>query len=176
MESLYLLLSYIDQIFINSLFISVLSILIAGNISHTNIREPLAIVRWLMFSYAILNTNDYLIAYFSASNYLSFSTETTGSYGFLPIYLFIAGRILPLVLLFNRPGRSPYILLGLSLLMNAGWLFEFLKLFSTERQNQTLTQLLINFLLFFLLKGVFIGALIYSIGRLIKKRSLIQNQ
>lgn len=171
MEVLYLLTNLINDIFIKDLFISILSIMVVGKILKTDTRNAFAIIKGLILVYAVSNICYFFIACFSPSTMASFLGSATGSYSFAYYLMLLPNTILPLLLLFKKLGRNKYLLLALSFLMNIGWVFELFVIYSTDlHRDYVATQLSFNYLWFMVLKGVFIGSVIYAIGRTVKRK------
>jgi hypothetical protein len=171
MEVLYLLISFINGLFIKSLFISILSIMLVGKVLKTDTRKAFVITKALILIYAGLNISSYVITYFSPAIMDSFLVRTTGPYKFAYYLMTVSNTILPLLLLFKRLGRNKYVLLILSFLMDIGWIFELFIIYSTDlHRDNTLTPLSFNFLWLMLLNGIFIGSVIYAIGRAFKHK------
>jgi hypothetical protein len=173
MEVLYLLTNLINAIFIKGLFISILSIMIAGKILKRDSRIAFAIIKWLILVYAGLNIGYYFIAYFSPVTRVSFLVRATGSYNFAYYIMLVPNTVLPLLLMFKKPGRNGYVLLALSFLMNIGWAFELFVIYSTDiHRDHIANQLSFNYLWLIVLNGAFIGSVIYAIGRAINRKML----
>lgn len=171
MEVLYLLTSFINSIFIKSLFISILSIMLVGKILRTDTRNAFVITKGLILIYAGLNITTYIIAYFSPVTMDSFLARTAGPYSFSYYLMIVPNTILPLLLLFKRLSRNKPLLLILSFLMNIGWVFELLIIYSTDmHRDNTATRLSFYSLWAILLNGIFIGSVIYAIGRVFKDK------
>lgn len=169
MEGLFLLTNFINGIFIKSLCISILSIMIAGKILKTDTRNAFAIVKWLIVVYAGLNITYYLLVYFSPGVMDSFWERAAGPYSFAWYLMYLPNTVLPLLLLFKNIGRNKYVLLILSFLMNIGWMFDsFVYYTTTIESNQRPARSSFDFLWFIVLWGVFIGSVIYAVGRAIK--------
>ena len=166
MEALYLLTTFINSIFIQCLFISILSIIVVGKLLKTDTRNAFAIIKWIILIYAGLNICYYLGAYLSPVTMIDFLGEAKGNYSFAFYLMLVPNTILPLFLLLRKVGRSKYILWALSFLMNAGWLLELFVIYSTDfhREYATIPSSF-NFLWFAVLKGVFVGSVIYATGR-----------
>jgi hypothetical protein len=173
MEVLYLLTNLINAIFIKGLFISMLSIMIAGKVLKTDTRNAFTIIKWLILVYAGLNTSYYFFAYFSPTIMVSFWERATDSYSFAYDLMVVPNTLLPLLLLFKKPGRNKYVLLALSFLMNIGWIFELFVIYRTDlHRDHVTTHLSFNFLWYILLSGIFIGSVIYAIGGAIQRKML----
>jgi len=171
MEVLNLLTSFIDGVFIKSLFISILSIMLADKVLKTDTRNAFVIIRGLILVYAGLNISYYFIVYFSPTASDSFFERIRGPYSFAYYLMIVPNTILPLLLLFNRLGSNKYILLILSFLMNIGWVFDLFIIYSTDiSRNNTSIGLSFNSLWFITIYGIFIGSVIYAIGRLFKHK------
>ena len=171
MEALYLLTSFINGIFIKSLFISIISIILVGKVLKADTRNAFIITKAIILIYAALNIIYYIAVYFSPAAIDSFVGRATGTYSFAFYLMLVPNTILPLLLLFKRLGRNKYVLLILSFLMNIGWIFELLIIYSTDmHRDNTATRLSFNFLWFILLNGILIGSVIYAIGRAFKNK------
>ncbi|MBK0380890.1 hypothetical protein [Mucilaginibacter segetis] len=171
MEVLYLLITLINSIFIKSLFISILSIMLAGRILKTDTRNAFAIIKGLILVYAGLNIIYYFIAYFSPATMVSFWGRGMGNYSFAYYLMFAANTLLPLLLFFKKLGRNKFVLLTLSFLMNIGWVFELFIIYHTDiYRNYNGNQLSLNFLWFIVLNGFFIGSVMYAIGSAVKRK------
>lgn len=172
MEILYLLTNLINAIFIKGLSVSILSIMIAGKILKTDTRNAFAIIKWLILIYAGLNIVYYFIAYFSHATTDSFLERTTGPYSFAYYTMLIPNTLLPLLLIFEKPGHNKYVLLALSFLMNIGWILELFVIYSVSiHRDHTTKELSFNYLWIIVLIGAFIGSVIYAIGRAIKRNT-----
>jgi hypothetical protein len=170
METFYLITHLIDSIFIKGLFISVLSIIIVGRVLKADTRNAFAIIKWIVFVYAALNIVYYYAVSFSGEM-LSFNERAMGPYNLVYYLMMVPNTLLPLLLLFKKWGRNKYILLALSLLMNVGWMFELFTIYNTDFHIDHIHSLpSLNFLWFIALKGVFIGAVIYAIGRAVTRK------
>ncbi|ASU35851.1 hypothetical protein [Mucilaginibacter xinganensis] len=173
MKVLHLLTYFINSIFIKSLFISILSIMLVGNVLKTDNTNAFKIIKGLILVYAGLNISYYFIAYFSPATNVSFLGRATDYYGFVYYIMLVPNTLFPLLLLFKKLGRNKYVLLTLSFLMNLGWVIEFFIIDITALQRDYMaTQLSLNFLWLILLQGLFIGSVIYAIGRAVKPKML----
>jgi hypothetical protein len=167
LEALYLLTSIINGIFIKSLFISIISIILVGKVFKADTRNSFIITKAIILIYAALNIIYYIAVYFSAVAMDTFVGRVTVTY-----LMLVSNTILPLSLLFKRVGRNKYVLLILSFLMNIGWIFELLIIYSTDmHRDNTATRLPLNSLWFILLNGIFIASVIYAIGRAFKNKA-----
>ncbi len=171
MSVLYLLTSFIDGVFIKTLFISILSIMLAGKVLKTDIRNAFVIVKILLLLYAILNIGNYAIGYFFPDTMNNLWERATGPYSFAFYLMAVPNTLLPLLLLFKKLGRNKYLLLSFSFLMNVGWLFEFIVVYNVSlHRDYFLVQPSLNPWWFFVLYGFFIGSIIYAVGRTIKHK------
>ncbi|MEJ2880367.1 hypothetical protein [Pedobacter sp. GR22-6] len=172
MEALYLLTNFINDIFIKSLFISILSIILVGKVFKADNRNAFIITKVIILIYAALNTICYIAVYFSPAAMESFVARATGPYRSAFYLMLVPNTLLPLSLLFKRLGRNKYVLLILSVLMNIGWIFELLTIYSTDmHRDYAATRLSFNPLWFILLNGIFIGSVIYAVGRAFKNKA-----
>jgi hypothetical protein len=131
-------------------------------------RNAYFIIKWLVLFYAGLNISYYVIAYFSPAEMVSFGGRTTGFYSFTFYLMLACNTILPLLLLFKKMGYNKYVLLILSLLISMGWIFELFVIYSINMDRDYTKRLSFNPLWFIVLNGVFIGSVIYAIGRAFK--------
>jgi hypothetical protein len=168
MDILYLLTGLINDIFIKGLFISALSMIIVGKALKADTRNAFAIIKWIVLVYAGLNIV-YYYAVSSSAEMLSFNERAVGPYSFAFYLMLVPNTVLPLLLLFKKFGRNKYVLLSLSLLMNIGWMLELFIIYDTELNNSHKLPSP-NFLWFIALKGVFISAIIYAIGRAVTRK------
>jgi hypothetical protein len=173
MEVLYLLTSFINDIFIKGLFISILSIMIAGKVLKTDTRNAFAIVKWLILVYAVLNTGYYFFAIFSPDKMVSFWERATDVYSYAYDLMIVSNTLLPLLLFLKKPGRNKYVLLALSFLMNIGWMFELFVIYRTDfHRDNGVRDLSFNVWWYILLSGTFIGSVIYAIGGAVQRKML----
>ncbi|MFD0792561.1 hypothetical protein ACFQZX_02970 [Mucilaginibacter litoreus] len=171
MKALYLLINFFDGIIIKSLFISVLSIMLAGKVLKTDTRNAFGVTRMLILIYAGLNIILYVTAYFSPSAMAGLLGRTTDLYSFVYYFMIVSNTIFPLILLFKKLGHNKYVLLSLSFLMNIGWLMELLIIYNTDMHiNNTATRPSNDYLWFILINGIFIGSVIYAIGGAFKHK------
>jgi hypothetical protein len=145
--------------------------MLAGKILKADTRNAFLIVKMLMVIYAILNIGNYCIACFFSATIYSLPIRVTGPYNFAFFLMIVPNTLLPLLLFFKKLGSNKYILLTLSFLMNIGWLFELVTFYITNMGRDYIpTQSPFNWLWFLLLQGFLIGAIIYAIGRAIKRK------
>jgi hypothetical protein len=171
MDTLYLLSGFINDIFIKGLFISVLSIMIVGRILKADTRNAFVIIRWMILVHAVLSIVYYYMLSFAAAITISFYERSMALNNLAYYLMLIPNTLLPLLLLFKKLGRNQYVLLALSLLMNIGWMLEWYIIYDTELHNKhNHYEPSLNVLWFFALKGVFIGAVIYAIGRAVTRK------
>lgn len=171
MDILYLLTGFINAIFIKGLFISVLSIMIVGRILKADTRIAFAIIKWIVIVYGAINIVYYYMVSFFSAEMVSFNERAVGPYSFAFYLMLVPNTVLPLLLLFKKLGRNKYVLLALSLLMNMGWMLELLTIYTTDFYIDNIHKLpSLNILWFIVLKGVFIGAVIYAIGRTVTRK------
>jgi hypothetical protein len=143
--------------------------MIVGKVLKTDTRNAFVIIKGLIVVYAGLNICYYYIVYFSPSIMFGFWGRANGSYSFVYYLMLVPNTLLPLLLLFKNPGRNKYVLLALSFLLNIGWMFELFVIYSTDLHSDHIaTQPSFNYLWFIVLNGVFIGSVIYAIGRAVK--------
>jgi len=172
MEVLYLLTNLINAIFIKGLFISILSIMIVGKVLKTDTHNAFVIIKGIILVYAGLNIGYYFVACFSPADMVSIRGRATDSYNFAYYIMLVPNTLLPLLLLFKKVGRNKYLLLALAFLMNIGWMFELFVIYNTNLHREHLaTQLSFNYLWFIVLEGLFVGSVIYAIGRIIKRKT-----
>lgn len=170
MEILYLLINIINDVLIRGLFISILSILIAGRVLKTDVHNAFTIIKWIILVYAGLNICYYFFAYFAIPARTSFFERATGPYSFTFYLMLVPNTVLPLLLL-KKWRYNKYLMLTLSFLMNIGWTFELLVIYvMTTHRDYITTRPSFNYLWLVVLKGFFIGALIYVIGRAFKRK------
>ncbi len=171
MLNLYLLNTFINTIFIKGLFISVLSIIIAGKLLKTDNRHALLIIRWIILVYTALNISYNLLTFFSPVDANGILERLTGTYWLLNSFIFIIENILPFLLLIKRISYNKYILLAISFLINLSWLYNLFAIYSTNlHRDYVQPKLSYTPLWFMLLYGILLGSIIYAIGRIIERK------
>lgn len=145
--------------------------MLVGKVLKGDTRNAFVIAKAIILIYAVLNIANYIAVYFSPTEMDSFMGRAGGVYSFAYYLMFVSNTVLPLLLFFKRVGRNKYLLLILSVLMNVGWIFDLLIIYSTDmHRDNTTTRHSFNFLWFMLLNGIFIGSVIYAIGRAFKHK------
>ena len=170
MQAYQMFMEIIQSVFIRGLFVSVLSIIAAGKIFKSDIRNALAIIKSIILVYAGLTIVYYLIEILTPTKIEAdaFGQRFTGPYGFAYYMMLVPNTILPLLLFFKKLGRNKYVLLALSFLMNIGWMFEVFVIYTTDL-HRNITHLSYNYIWFILLlKGPFVGSVIYAISKCVK--------
>ncbi|RFZ92376.1 hypothetical protein D0C36_13170 [Mucilaginibacter conchicola] len=167
MESYHVLISFINDLFIRGLFISILSVIIAGKLFKTDIRNTLEIMRWVMISYAVLNIGRYVSDLFDPKGISDLFDEVNGPDVYMFYLTIIPNTIFPLSLLFKKAGRNKYMLLAMSVLMHIGWFVEFCVVYNYGIKTEELVDQLYTYLWFLLLKGLLVGGIINAIGNAI---------
>lgn len=146
--------------------------MVAGKVLKVDTRNAFKIIKWVVLVYAGLNICYYVVVYFTPAAMDSFLGKARGTYDFSFYLMFVPNTILPLFLLFKKLGHNKYVLLTLSFLMNAGWLLELFALYNTDFHREYVTSLpLSNYLWLVVLKGFFIGSVIYAIGNSFNRKT-----
>jgi hypothetical protein len=118
------LVSFLSDHFIRGIFISILTIALAGWFNKgINMRISITIIRWTIILYAILATAD-TIASFAFGFSDSYQERMSGPYWTAYWFMIFANTLLPLLLLLNKIRDKLLWLFVISIAMNAGWLFE----------------------------------------------------
>ena len=128
MELFIELLSFIDDHFIDGIFVSVLLIIIVKKfIKSIKTQAALEIVSYLMVFYCLLSII-YLILIsivkVDTELYASFINRATGIYKLTYILMLVLHSFLPFLLLIKKFRSKLYLVFFIALFMNLGWLFE----------------------------------------------------
>lgn len=146
--------------------------MIVGKALKADTRNAFVIIKWIILVHGGLSIVYYYMVSFSAAEMISFNERAIGQYSFAFYLMLVPNTLLPLLLLFKKLGRNKYVLLVLSLLMNMGWILELFTIYNTDFYIDNIHSLpSLNFLWFIALKGVFIGAVIYAIGRVVTRKA-----
>jgi membrane-associated HD superfamily phosphohydrolase len=176
------LLSFIDDHFIDGIFVSVLLIIIVRKFFKSiKSQTALDILSYLMVFYCLLSII-YLflisIVKVDSNLYASFINRATGIYKLTYILMLVAHSFLPLLLLFRKFRTKIYLVFFIALFMNLGWLFESYVIHITnfhqeygENRNAFLP---FDRELIILGKGFLLGILALIIGN-IKEHRLVKN-
>jgi hypothetical protein len=128
MELFIELLSFIDDHYIDGIFVSVLLIIIVRKfIKSIKTGTALEIISYLMVFYCLLSIIClFLISVVKVDSelYASFINRATGIYKLTYILMLLAHSFLPLLLLFKKFRSKLYLVFFIALFMNLGWLFE----------------------------------------------------
>jgi len=128
MELFIELLSFIDDHFIDGIFVSVLLIIIVRKfLKSIKTGTSLEIISYLMVIYCLLSIIYlFLISVVKVDSelYASFINRATGIYKLTYILMLLAHSFLPLLLLFKKFRSKLYLVFFIALFMNLGWLFE----------------------------------------------------
>lgn len=135
MEQFIELLSFIDDHFIDGIFISVLLIIIVRKFFKSiKTQNALTILSYLMIFYSLLSII-YLILIsvvkVDSELYASFINRANGIYKSIYILMLFSHSFLPLLLLFKKLRSKIYLVLFIAIFMNLGWLFESFVIHST---------------------------------------------
>ncbi|GAA4056457.1 hypothetical protein [Flavobacterium chungnamense] len=122
------LLSFIDDHFIDGIFVSVLLIIIVRKFFKSiKTQNALTILSYLMVFYCLLSII-YLILIsvvkVDSELYASFINRATGIYKLTYILMLVAHTFLPLLLLFKKFRSKLYLVFFIAIFVNLGWLFE----------------------------------------------------
>ena len=128
MELFIELLSFIDDHFIDGIFVSVLLIIIVRKFFRSiKTQNALTILSYLMIFYCLLSII-YLILIsvvkVDSDLYASFINRATGIYKLTYILMLFSHSFFPLLLLFKKFRSKLYLVFFIALFMNLGWLFE----------------------------------------------------
>jgi len=122
------LLSFIDDQFIDGIFISVLLLIVVKKFFKSiKIHAALEILCYLIILYCLLSiAYIILISVFKVDSnlYTSFINRATGFYKWAYILMLTAHSFIPLFLFFKKIRNKIYLVFILALFMNLGWLFE----------------------------------------------------
>ena len=128
METFETTLKLINLLLINSLFTSLLIIIIVRLLFRSSIDTIYAvkIIKWIIITYCGLATIGLLINFiFPYDNEsLNFINRATGPYYWAYLSMLISNSILPFLLFFKKLGKNIYFILLISFLINIGFWFE----------------------------------------------------
>lgn len=128
MELFIELLSFIDDHFIDGIFVSVLLIVIVRKfLKSIKTKTALEILSYLMVFYSLLSIIYLfliLVVKVDSGLYTSFINRATGFYKLTYIAMLLTHSFLPLLLLFKKFRNKLYLVFFIALFMNLGWLFE----------------------------------------------------
>jgi hypothetical protein len=167
-----LILRLINSNLIRGSFISVMAIILANRLfsKRNNAQLSVQIVKWILISHSVLSLGYelYLIlsAYIGIDVYL-ITDRATGLYWWAYWTMLFGNCIFPLFLLIPRLGRNIYIILLVSLLMNVGWWFEHIVIYTSIMHRDYTPESALPFLhamLIILLQGFLVGLIIAGIG------------
>ncbi len=127
MESLFDILSLINNYIIHGIFISVLLIGLLRHFSkRISVRNAVNVVRWTIISYACLCLTYLLVNWIISPprDSSAFVNRASGPYAFAYWAMTAAHTLLPFVLLSKKHGQKLKVIFLVALLMNLGWLLE----------------------------------------------------
>jgi hypothetical protein len=189
LETFESILKLVNLLLINSLFTSVLIIIIVRLLFKSSIDTIYAvkIIKWIILIHCGLATICMLINFiFPYDNqYLNYINRATGPYYWAYIIMLISSSILPFFLLFKKPEKNIYFILLISFLINIGWWFErFVIIVTSLHQDYLPTYNEFNYSKYIPTESIVIScfwsALFLVIGNLwnknIQKRSEINNE
>ena len=163
------------------MFVSVLVTIISQKIlkGKTDNRHAITIIRWILLGYGTLVLFYYLIILFmpesSAATNSAFWSWATAPYKYYYWFMLAANAFLPLVLYLERVQHKVYFILGVTIVMNIGWLMEsfIIHITSLHRDYVHSTSnfyLPYNHELIILLRGFLTGVAIMLISVLMTKK------
>ncbi len=182
MELFIELLSFIDDHFIDGIFVSVLLIIIVRKfLKSIKTKTAVEVVSYLMVFYCLLSIIYlFLISIVKVDSelYASFINRATGIYKLTYILMLLAHSFLPLLLLFKKFRSKLYLVFFIALFMNLGWLFEsfVIHLTSIHRDYEGDRNAFLPFdrELIIFGKGLLLGIVALIIGN-IKEHLLVKN-
>ncbi len=166
MESYYRILELINNNLIKGAFISLLVILVSSlaiknkGITHS----AYGTIKWMMICYAVLVIIQMVMLLSSNDNLSGQWQRATGPYWFAYWFMVLSGTVFPLLLLVKKIGNKVYLLLLISVLMNAGWLFDDIIIRVTDMHRDHTTHLPYTGELIIALQGAIIGGIAIVLG------------
>lgn len=176
-EYLHGVLKFVNILLIHGMPLSMLVIIVAKVFKTQTdvIRKATNIIRWILISYTIFNivlfSVGIFIGWYSGAEYYQISiNRASGPYWWAYWAMFFTGMIIPLALLLTKVTRNIYFVLAVAILMNMGWMLEWLVVVTSSMYRDYIPSSWTSYIsIWNFAPGIIVGILILSISLLISR-------